>query len=228
MVSKKTLLAKAKEIEEKKIVKEGEEVKIDFSSVKLFNRWDTSQIIVNDYGLKRYINLKPTIVPKSNGRYEHLKFWKSKAHIVERLMNHIPVSGHKGKKHYWSSGEQIGKGHKLFTIMLKTLTLIEQRTKLNPVEVVVRAIENAAPREEVTTVQYGGVKYPKAVDTAPQRRIDIAMRWMSQSAFQSSNKKKTHIWNTLAEEIISAANNDKKSFALNKKFEVERQAAASR
>lgn len=189
MVSKKALLAKAKEIEERKVVKQGEEVKIDFSGIKLFGRWDTTGITVQDLGLKRYINLRPVIVPKTNGRNQHIRFWKSKQHIIERLMNHLPVSGHKGKKH-WTSGDQAGQGHKLFTIMIKTLDLIEQKTKKNPVEVVVKAIENTAPREEVTTVQYGGTKYPKAVDVAPQRRIDLCMRWMTQGAFQASNKKK--------------------------------------
>lgn len=228
MISKRALLAKAKEIEEKKVVKKGEEVKIDFSGIKLFGKWDTSGITVSDSGLKKYINLRPVIVPKTYGRNQHIRFWKSKQHIIERLMNHVPVSGHKGKKHYWSSGDQAGQGNKLFTIMLKTLNLIEERTKKNPVEVVVKAIENASPREEVTTVQYGGIKYPKAVDVAPQRRIDLAMRWMTQGAFQASNKKKTHIWNTLSDEIVAAYTNDKKSVALTKKTETERQAAASR
>jgi len=153
---------------------------------------------------------------------------KSKQHIIERLIGRLPVSGHKGKKHYWTSGEQIGSGHTLFNIMFRTLDEIERKTKKNPVEVVVRAIENSSPREEVTTVQYGGIKHPKAVDCAPQRRVDLSLRWMTQGAFQASNKSKRRIWSALADEIIAAANNDKKSNAVSKKFEVERQAAASR
>ncbi len=228
MVSKRALLKKAKEIAEKKVVKPGEEVKIDFSGVKLFNKWDTSNIEVKDPGLKRYINLRPIILPKTQGRFQSVRFWKSKQHIVERLMNHIPVSGHKGKKHYWSSGNQIGEGYNLFRIIRRTLEEIEHRTNKNPVEVIVRAIENAAPREEVTTVQYGGIKHPKAVDCAPQRRVDLALRWMCQGAFQASNKSKRNIWHTLADEIINAFNDDRKSVAITKKFETERQAAASR
>jgi len=225
---KRSLLQKAKEIAEKKVVKKGEEVKIDFSDIKLFNKWDSSGIEVKDPGLKRYINLKPIIVPKTFGRNQNTRFWKSKQHIVERLINKIPVSGHKGKKHYWSSGNQIGQGHTLFTIGFKTLMEIERKTKLNPIEVLVRAIENSSPREEVTTVQYGGIKHPKAVDCTPQRRIDLALRWMTQGAFQSSNKSKRNIWHTLADEVIKASNNEKTSTAVTKKFEAERQAAASR
>jgi len=228
LVSKKDLLKKAKEIAEKKVVKKGEEVKIDFSDIKLFNKWVTTGIEVKDPGLKRYVNLDPVIVPKTFGRNQSTRFWKSKQHIVERLMNKIPTSGHKGKKHYWSSAEQIGEGHTLFMIIRKTLEEIERKTKMNPIEVIVRAVENAAPREEVTTVQYGGIKHPKAVDTAPQRRIDLALRWMSQGAFQKSNKSKRNIWQTLADEVVKAFNNDRQSTAITKKFETERQAAASR
>ena len=228
MVSKKDLLKKAKEIAERKVVKKGEEVKVDFSGVKLFDRWVSTGIEVKDPGLKRYINLDPVIVPKTFGRNQSARFWKSKQHIVERLMNKIPTSGHKGKKHYWSSAEQIGEGHTLFKIIRLTLGEIERKTKKNPIEVIVRAIENAAPREEVTTVQYGGIKHPKAVDTAPQRRVDLALRWMTQGAFQRSNKSKRNIWHTLADEVVKASNNDRQSTAITKKFETERQAAASR
>lgn len=225
---KKELLRKAKEIAEKKVVKKGEEIKYDFSDIKLFGKWETTGIEVKDPGLKRYINLKPVLVPKTYGRNQNTRFWKSKQHIVERLTGHIPVSGHKGKKHYWSSGNQIGQGHTLFKITIKTLEEIEKKAKMNPIEVIVRAIENTAPYEEVLTVSYGGIRHPKAVDCAPQRRIDLSLRWMSQGAFQSSNKSKRNIWHTLAEEVIKASNNDRASFAVTKKFETERQAAASR
>lgn len=225
---KKSLLKKAKEIVEKKVVKKGEEVQYDFSGIKLFDRWDAAGIEVRDPGLKRYINLEPVLVPKTFGRNQSNRFWKSKQHIVERLMNRVPVSGHKGKKHYWSSGDQLGQGHTLFKIIIRTLELVEKKAKKNPIEVVVRAVENAAPFEEVVTVAYGGIRHPKAVDCAPQRRVDLALRWMTQSAFQKSNKSKRNIWHTLADEVIKAANNDQSSYAVNKKFETERQAAASR
>jgi small subunit ribosomal protein S7 len=116
---KRSLLQKAKEIEDRKIVKKGEEVRIEFNDIKLFNKWPTTGFEVIDPGLKRYINLKPVIVPKTNGRNQHTRFWKSKQHIIERLIGRLPVSGHKGKKHYWTSGEQIGSGHTLFNIMFK-------------------------------------------------------------------------------------------------------------
>lgn len=196
--------------------------------MKLFNIWDISQVTVTDPGLKDYIGLVPQLVPRSQGRFAKHRFYKSRSNIVERLMNHLMVPGHKGKKHFITSGQCGGKSHTAFTIVEKTLKLIESRTKQNPVAVLVKAIENAAPRDEITTIEYGGARYPQSVDCAPQRRIDIALRLMVQGAYAKSFGKKTKIQEALSEEIILAYNVDQKSSAINKKLELERMADAAR
>lgn len=196
--------------------------------VLAFNKWDCSDIRVNDPGLKKYINVEPKIVPKTGATYAGNRFHKSKTFIVERLINKVMISGHKGKKHFMSSGHNTGKGAKAYDIVEQTLTLIEGRTKKNPVEVLVRAIENASPREEVITVEYAGARYPKAVEAAPQRRIDTCLRLFVQGAAQSSFKKKKTMPQALADQILGAYENDNKSLAIAKKFETERQADASR
>lgn len=219
-----------KEKEKTKVQKESPEElrKKKFLHLKLFNRWPLD-VIVNDAGLKNYINLTPVLVPWSAGRNIKKQFWKSKKNIVERLMLKLMVTGHKGKKHYWTSGVQGGKISTQYNIVKKTFELIENRTKKNPVEVLVRALEIGAPREGVATIEYGGVRYPKAADLAPQRRLDLALRWMTQGAFVGSRKHKKHIWESLADEIVATANNDQqKSTCLTKKQDLERQAAASR
>ncbi len=198
------------------------------AEVKLFNRWDTSEIKVMDKGLQRYISLRPIIMPKTGGRNVKVVFHKSRNHVVERLLTKLMVPGHKGKKHKTTSGHCCGKAAGKYMIVEKTLELIEQRTKKNPVEVLVKAIENAAPREEITTIEYGGARYPKAVECAPQRRVDIALRMMVQGAYAKSFNKKAKIEKTLAEEIIKAYNMDQTSNAIGKKLELERQADASR
>ena len=106
--------------------------------------------------------------------------------------------------------------------------IIEEKTKLNPVAVFVKALENAAPREEITAIEYGGARYPKAVECSPQRRIDLALRNMIQGAYANSFNKKKGAVNALADEIINAHNLDMKSNAISKKNELERQADSSR
>lgn len=196
--------------------------------IKAFNKWDTESIKVKDPGLIDYITLDPKIVPKTGARYAGFKFHKSKTFIVERLINKIMIPGHKSKKHFKTSYHITGKANQSYHIVKKTFELIEARTKQNPIEVFVRALENAAPREEIVTIEYGGARYPKSVECAPQRRVDIALRYFTQGAYQKSFNSKKSIESCLAEEIINAANLSNASLAISKKLEVERQADASR
>ncbi|MFH0752075.1 MAG: 30S ribosomal protein S7 [archaeon] len=196
--------------------------------IKLFDRWDTSQIKVLDEGLKRYINLTPIVVPKTGGEHAKKQFHKSKYHIVERLLNKLMIPGQKGKKHKRNSGHCTGKGTAKLQMIEETFEIIEEKTKKNPIEVFVRSLENAAPREEITTIEYGGARYPKAVECAPQRRIDIALRMMIQGSYAKAFKSKISMTKALADEIIKAYNLDQTSNAISKKLELERQADASR
>jgi small subunit ribosomal protein S7 len=198
------------------------------TEIKAFNRWSTEGIKVLDPGLVDYINISPRIVPKTGARYAGNRFHKSKVFIVERLMNKIMIAGHKGKKHYRSSSCTTGKGHNAYDIIEKVLRLIESRTKENPIKVFVKALENSCQREEIITIEYGGARYPKAVECAPQRRIDIALRHMTQGAYHKSFNAKKPIEEFLAEEIINAYNLSQSSNAIAKKLEVERQADSSR
>ncbi len=195
---------------------------------KLFDRWD-SNVSVNDPGLRKYINLSPVIIPRAMGRNAKHRFYKSQfTHIVERLALKLMVTGHKGKKHKISSGHFTGKIHKVYKIIKETFDVIEKKTNKNPIEVFVRAIENAAPRDEITSIEYGGAKYPQAVECSPQRRIDIALRQMAQGAYQKSFNKKKKLKDALADEIMFAYNSDQNSQAISKKLELERQASSSR
>ncbi len=195
---------------------------------KLFNRWGIEGIQVKDEGLKNYITITPILVPRTGGRYGGIRFYKSKYNIVERLMNKMMGPGHKGKKHRLTSGHTGGRGLKVYGIVEKAFELIEKTTKKNPIEVFVKAVENAAPRDEITSIEYGGARYPQAVDCAPMRRIDTALRLMVQGSFQKSYNHKKKMYEFLAEEIIYAYNGDNKSNAVAKKLELERQADSAR
>ena len=197
------------------------------NNFKLFGLRETN-IEVLDMGLKPYINLTFMHVPYSAGRNIKKQFWKSKKSIVERLMGKLMITGHKGKKHYWTSGIQTGQINTQYRIVKKTFEIIEKKTQKNPIEVFVRALEKGSPTEGIASIEYGGVRYHKSADLSPQRRIDLALRWMTQGAFQKSRKNKKRIWDALAEEIISASEGDAKSNTVAKGVELQRQAQASR
>ena len=55
----------------------------------LFRKWDTTEIQINDIGLKTAISLKQTIFPMDFGRSALKRFNKSDVNIVERLANKL-------------------------------------------------------------------------------------------------------------------------------------------
>jgi small subunit ribosomal protein S7 len=197
-------------------------------TIKIFGRWEIGDIKVADTGLVDFIGLKPVYVPRTGARYAKNRFHKSKTHIVERFMNKLMVSGHKGKKHRITSYPNTGKSMQVYGIVENMLKIIEQRTKSNPIAVLVKAVETAAPREEIVGIEYGGARYPKAVDCAPQRRVDVALRYMIQGAYSKSFNSKKKIEETLAEEVMNAAGSNSASNAIARKLEIERQADSSR
>ena len=194
---------------------------------KIFDLYDTEEIKVEDPGLKAVINLRPKLILKSQGRNSQ-KFGKIKVNIVERLMNRIGVSGHRGKKHKIAKGHSTGKYSKNMKIVLDAFKIIEKKTQKNPVAVLVKAIETSAPCDEITVIEYGGARYPQAVDVSPLRRVNLALRWITQGASDKAFNKKKNIVEGLAEEIILASESNGQSFAFRKKNESEKQADSAR
>lgn len=197
--------------------------------IKIFNRWSTKGIKPKDTGLEKYINLEARMVPHSGGKFALKQFHKSKMNIIERLMNKMQVPGHHGKKHIMTSGRATGKTLIHYKIVEKVLENIEQQTKKNPIEVLVQAIENAATREEITQYQVGGIMLRRAVITSPQRRVDLALSNIVQSAYKKSFGKKDTMTNALLAEIVGAYNNDaQKSEAIKERERQEREAEGAR
>lgn len=194
---------------------------------KIFDKYDVSQIEIKDQGLKPVINLEPKLVVKSHG-INVGKFGQTKVNIIERLMNKLSTAGHRGKKHKIEKGNATGKYTKNMNIVLKAFELIEKKLGKNPVEVLVKAVENAAPRDEVTVIEYGGARYPQAVDVSPIRRVNLALKHLTHGASDKSFKKKKTYAQALAEEIIMAYEENGESFAIRKKKESEAQADSAR
>jgi len=197
--------------------------------IKLFNTWSFKDIDIKDDTLINYINLKPIIVPHSCGRHEHKRFWKSNISITERLLNRLLSPGFIGGKiKGHKSSYQSGKKSKLIKSLKTAFTLIDYITSENPIQILVDAITNTAPREETTRIAMGGISYASAVDIAPQRRVDLAIKLLVQAiAGRSSNSLKAFEEN-LAQELIMAAKNSQESRAVKRKDEIERIAVSAR
>jgi len=199
--------------------------------MKLFDKWETKDINVEEEALRPYIYLPELLVPKTGGKNARgQRIWVQNTHLVERLMNKLMGPGHsKRHKHKRTSGRNSRKALNVQKIVLEAFENIEKKTGKNPIQVFVKAVENACPREEVTGIEYGGARYSKAVEVSPLRRVDLALRFMVWGAYAKSFNSKIKIANTLTNEILGAYNLDTSaSNALSKKLELERQSDASR
>ena len=194
---------------------------------KLFGIYDVSDIKVIDPGMKRYINLDPRLVVKSYGRNRD-KFSRAKVNLIEIFANLVSVPGHRGKKHKIQTSWKTGKYGQNMKIVLNCLKIIEKKTKENPVQVLVTAIEKAAPRDGVTVIEYGGARYPQAVDISPMRRVTMTLRVIVQGSYDKAFNKKKKIEDALADEIIKAYKEEADSHALAKKKESEKRADSAR
>ena len=206
---------------------EQEQIQKQGINFKIFDLWDISEVKIEDLGLQSAINLKPKLILKSQGR-NVVKHGQVKVNVVERLINKIAVGGHRGKKHRIEIGHTTGKFVKNAKMVIEAFKIIEKRTSQNPIQVLVKAIEKAAPRDEVTTIEYGGARYPQAVDVSPLRRVNLALKHLVHGASDKAFGKKKKLFQTLAEEIIMASEGNGESFALKKKNESEKQADSAR
>lgn len=194
---------------------------------KVFDKWDMSEVVVTDLGLKTVINLQPKLIIKSHGR-NFGKLHQAKVNIIERLMNKLSNSGHRGKKHRIELGKTSGKYDKNMGTVIEAFEIIEKKTNKNPIQVLVNAVEKSAPMDEVTVIEYGGTRYPQAVDVSPLRRVNLALKHIIHGASDKAFGKKKTIAQALAEEIILASESHGDSFAFRKKNESEKQADSAR
>ena len=198
---------------------------LEYPNLLLWGKWDLSGVKVEDQGLQNVISVRPMLVPHSGGRHEHRKFGKTQVNMVERLAN---VLTHFGKKYAKNTGRMGGKKQKSLNIVKAAFEIINLKTSQNPAQVLVRAIENAAPNEDTTRLSYGVVVYHMSVDISPMRRVDIALRFISEGVREAAFSTPRKVEEVLADEIILAANGDSNSYSVKKKNEQERVAMASR
>ncbi len=191
----------------------------------LFRKWDLSDIAIQDKGLKNVISLRQSIMPLTFGRSALKRFNKADVNIVERLINKLM---HFGKKYAKNTGRMAGKKIHAINTMKTAFDIIHLKTGKNPVEVLVRAVEHSAPNEDTTRIVYGGTAYHVSVDVAPVRRIDLALKFISDGVKEATFSNPKAIEEHLAEHLILAAANDPDAPSVKKKHELERVAQASR
>ena len=164
-------------------------------------------------------------MPLDFGRSALKRYNKGQVNIVERLANKLM---HFGKKYAKNTGRQGGKKHHSLNIVKTAFEIIHLKTGKNPVEVLVRAIENSAPNEDTTRIVYGGTVQHVSVDVAPLRRVDLALRFIADAIKEATFSNPKPIEEYIAEHLILAANNDPIAPSIKKKNELERVAQASR
>lgn len=131
--------------------------------------------------------------------------------LVARLINRVMRQGKKtvAQKHVY-----------------RAFSLVEEKTKKNPLEIFQKALENVKPKMEVRPRRVGGASYQVPMPVRGDRRESLAIRWLIQAAQSRPNKEYHHFYQKLAAELIDAAN--KQGGAVAKKQEVHKVAEANK
>ncbi len=133
---------------------------------------------------------------------------KYQSKLVSKLINVIMKDGKK------SVSEKICYG---------AFEIIRDKTGMDPLKVFKQAIENIKPILEVRPRRVGGATYQVPMEVRPNRRLSLALRWLTTYARQ--RKEKT-MRERLAAEILDAYNNVGSS--IKKREETHKMAEANR
>ena len=156
-------------------------------------------------------------LPHTGARYQIRRFRKAQCPIVERLVNSLM------RKHRNNGKKFLG-----VRIVQQAFEIVHLLTDENPLQVYVRAVVNAGPREDSTRIGAGGIVRRQAVDCSPFRRVNQAIYNIGNGAREASFRTIKTIAECLADEIINASKGSSNSSAIKKKDEVERVAKANR
>ena len=183
--------------------------------VPLFGKWNLTEVSIEDTTLEKYINLDAFQVPHTGGRHSKKRFGRGNLTIIERFINNL-----------MRSEKYTGKKAQAYNVLKNSFEIINSKKKENPAQIMVRALENSAPRAAVVSLRYGGIRVYSGVDVSPTRRVDTAIRNICIGALESSKKQRS-IENALSKELMLASEANPDSYAVGKKEEIERQAEAA-
>ena len=186
--------------------------------VKLFDKWTVDDIVCNDPSLSRYISTKNhQFVAHSAKSWNTCRFKKGECPIVERLVNTLMMHGR-------NSGKKIMANRHV----KQAFEIISLSTGKNPVQVLVDGVVNGAIREDSCRIGKGGQVRRQSVDVAPLRRVNQVLFFMGYGARKSAMRKTKSFAECLADELIAAGNNTDRSYAIQKRSEIERVAVSNR
>jgi small subunit ribosomal protein S7 len=128
--------------------------------------------------------------------------------VVAKLVNVIMIGGKK------STAERALYG---------ALELVAQRANEEALKVLKKSLDNIKPMLEVKSRRVGGSTYQVPIEVRAERRLALAMRWLTRYAAKRSEKTLT---DKLAGEILDAFNN--RGAAVKKREETHKMAEANR
>ncbi len=118
---------------------------------------------------------------------------------------------------------QDGKKSVAQKVVYDALDLIGQKTKLEPLQVFEKAIENASPIYEVVSKRVGGANYQVPREVRAERKFFLACHWILEGAKSVKGKPMAQ---RLSDEIIGVYNNE--GYAIRKKQNIHKMAEANR
>jgi small subunit ribosomal protein S7 len=133
---------------------------------------------------------------------------KYRDRMVAKFCNILMLGGKK------STAEQILYG---------AFDIIVARYKEDPLEVFRKALDSVKPKVEVKSRRVGGATYQVPVEVRPERRVALAMRWLTQYSRERGEKTMTE---RLAAEFVDAAQN--RGNAVKKREDIHKMAEANK
>ena len=116
-----------------------------------------------------------------------------------------------------------GKKSTAERIMYHALDTLAEKSSLESVDLMEKALENVRPMVEVKSRRVGGATYQVPVEVRPSRRNTLAMRWLIDAAQKRGEKTMSA---KLAGELLDASEN--KGTAVKKREDTHRMAEANK
>lgn len=108
----------------------------------------------------------------------------------------------------------------------QALTIVGEKTKLQPLDVLMTALSNIKPKTEVRSRRIGGAAYQVPMPVSPRRQFSLSIRWLVEFSNKRSNSEYHTYGEKLAAEIMDAYNNA--GAAIKKRDDIHRMADANK